>query len=170
MGRGEMQTRVGVRARIATALLALALCLPAVLGFGDPAIAQDTAPQTSVCSKAEFESVVDEAAAALRDLNAKNRPTFQEKLRKLKEKRGWDNDKFLVEAAPIVKDERIEDYEGKTNGLLAKISSMGEEGSAAKVPDCAMLTELHAHMKALIDTQVEKWAYMFERLEAELAK
>jgi hypothetical protein len=59
--------------------------------------------QPAACTKAEFEGVVDEAAAALRDLNNKNRPDFQEKLRTLKDKRGWSNDQFLKEAAPFVK-------------------------------------------------------------------
>ena len=51
--------------------------------------------------------VVDEAAAALRDLNAKNKPAFQEKLRQLKDKRAWSHDEFLKEAAPFVRDDKI---------------------------------------------------------------
>ena len=56
------------------------------------------APAT--CTKTEFESAVDHAAEALRELNNKNRPEFQAKLRKLKEKRAWSDDQFMKEARP----------------------------------------------------------------------
>ncbi len=104
---------------------------------------------------------MDEAAASLRDLNNKNRPDFQERLRKLKDKRGWDNDQFLKEAAPFVKDDAIEVFDNKTNDLLAEISSMGQEGATANVPDCEVLGKLRTQMALLVDTQVSKWAYMF---------
>lgn len=128
------------------------------------------AQEASSCSKVEFESVVDDAAAALRDLNNKNRPAFQDQLRKLKDKRGWTNDQFLVEAAPYVKDDQIEVYDTATNDLLAKISTMGEEGATANVPDCAMLQELRGQMTTLIATQADKWSYMFKKLSSELEK
>ena len=137
-----------------------------VLRFACPVVAQEPAP----CAKAEFETVVDDAAAALRDLNSQNKPAFQDKLRHLKDKRGWSQDQFLKEAAPFVKDDSIEVFDTKSNALLAKISSMGEEGSAAKTPECAMLSELHAHMKVLVETQVAKWTYMFGKLDGELGK
>ena len=143
----------------AAAALFVALALP-----------HSAAAQDAACAKAEFEAAVDEAAAALRDLNNKNRPEFQEKLRTLKDKRGWSNDQFLKEAAPYVKDEQIEVFDNKSNELLAKISSMGQEGSGAKTPDCAMLSELRAQMNVLVETQTAKWTYMFGKLSAELAK
>lgn len=142
----------------------LASGIPASVGW-----AQDATP-SSTCAKAQFETVVDDAAAALRDLNAKNKPVFQDKLRQLKDKRGWDQDQFLKEAAPFVKDAEIEVFDKKSNELLATISSMGQEGSEAKSPDCAMLAELHAHMNVLVETQTAKWTYMFGKLDIELAK
>jgi hypothetical protein len=131
-----------------------------------PAAAQETV----ACAKAEFESAVDEAAEALRDLNNKNRPEFQAKLRQLKDKRGWTNDQFMKEAAPFVKDNEITVYDEKSNELLATISSLGQEGAASKVPDCAMLTKLRDLMKVLIETQGSKWTYMFKKLDDDLAK
>ena len=89
-----------------------------------PASAQDAGS----CVKTEFEEVVDGAAAALRDLNNKNRPEFQEKLRQLKDKRGWDNDQFLKEAAPYVKDDQIDVYDETSNDLLGRITNMGAGG------------------------------------------
>jgi hypothetical protein len=137
-----------------------------VLVSSAPASAQDAGS----CTKTEFEDVVDGAAAALRDLNNKNRPEFQEKLRQLKDKRGWDNDQFLKEAAPYVKDDQIEVYDDTSNDLLAKIGSMGQEGATAATPNCALLAELRDHMSELVGTQIRKWTYMFDKLDKELAR
>ena len=159
-----MGRRKSAPAKEMIAIAAMALAA-AVAG----ASATRAGESATTCTKAEFEGVVDEAAAALRDLNTKHRPVFQEKLRLLKEKQGWSNDQFLKEAAPYVKDEQIEVFDDKSNELLAEISSMGQEGSAAKSPDCAMLVELRAHMQVLVDTQTAKWSYMFEKLDKALA-
>lgn len=159
---------VGLQSETVKRGLRGAMLLAASLLFSPPAAAQ--APAAAACTKAEFETVVDEAAASLRDLNLKNRPAFQEKLGELKTRRGWTQDEFVKEAAPFVKDSEIEVYDQKSNELLAKISSMGQEGSTAKTPDCALLAELHGHMSALVEAQTAKWAYMFGKLEMELAK
>jgi hypothetical protein len=143
------------------ALVVLCLVVSAPSAF-----AQDPA----ACAKTEFEEVVDGAAASLRDLNNKNRPEFQEKLRQLKDKRGWDNDRFLKEAAPFVKDDQIDVYDDTSNELLGKITAMGQEGANAKTPDCAMLAQLRDHMSELVGTQIRKWSYMFDKLDKELAK
>ncbi len=129
-----------------------------------PAAAETT------CQKSEFESVVEESATILRDLNAKNKPSFQEKLKQLKEKRGWTHEQFMTEAAPLVRDEKIEAFDQQTDDLVTAMSTMGQEGAAAKTPDCALLLELRARLKVLVDTQNAKWAYMFEKLETELWK
>ena len=122
------------------------------------------------CTKAEFESVVEDAAGALRDLNLKNRPLFQEKLRMLKTKMGWSHDVFMKEAAPFVRDDTIAGYDQTTDDLLGSIAAMGAEGANAPAADCARLMELRGRMKVLVDTQIEKWNYMFHKIDAELAK
>lgn len=122
------------------------------------------------CKKEDFESAVETAAASLRDLNSKNRPEFQVKLRELKDKRKWNHDQFVANAAPFVRDDKTEVYDKTTNDLLSAISSMGEQGSGPEAPDCAVLLELRARMKVLVDTQAAKWSYMFEKLNVELAK
>ena len=122
------------------------------------------------CDKSDFEAVVDEAAGSLRDLNAANKPKFQAKLRQLKDKRGWPHEKFIKEAAPFVADDKITDYDQRSNGLLEKIAMGGEVGAAADSPDCAVLDSLRASMKTLIDTQTAKWVYMNGKLDAELGK
>ena len=152
----------------------LGLMLAFTIAVTAPAAAQEAAPAVeptpATCTKTEFESAVDHAAEALRDLNNKNRPEFQAKLRKLKEKRAWNDDQFLKEAAPYVKDDQISVYDDKSNELLASISSMGQEGANASEPNCAMLTQLRGLMSVLIETQGSKWGYMFKKLDDELAK
>lgn len=122
------------------------------------------------CQRAEFEAVVDDAAAALRDLNQKNRPTFQDKLRALKDKRQWTHDQFMTGAAPLVADDKISEYDQASTDLLNEIATLGQEGADAATPDCALLAELRARMTRLVETQTAKWTYMFEKLDAELAK
>jgi hypothetical protein len=139
--------------------------LGAVPGTGRTALAQ-----TPACAKADFEAVVNEAGAALRDLNRQNTPTFQARLRELKDKRGWGNDQFLKEAEPFVRDGEIVSYDQKSEQLLIRITGGGQQGSAGAVPDCGLLAELRAALASLVETQKAKWAYMFAKIEKELAK
>ncbi len=141
------------------------LCTAAVchLASGLPAHAQG-------CSKGEFESVVDEAARALSALNQQNTPSFQAKLRQLKDKRGWSHDQFMSEAAPLVRDETIAEFDQKSVDLLGRITSGGQSGASGSEPNCALLTELRGQMKALVETQKAKWSYMFGKIEGELKK
>lgn len=157
--------RLGVRLSAAVvAALSLAAAGHAQDGADAPAAS------ASECTKSEFEAVVDEAAAGLRDLNLKNKPAFQEKLRQLKDKRGWSHDQFMKEAAPFVRDEKIAVFDRRSERLLIDISSLGQEGAEAKTPDCALLLELRARMKVLVQTQTEKWSYMFGKLDKALAE
>lgn len=149
-----------VRGAIAIAVWGLLVCWSAA-----PAAAQVAAAGDGLCAKQEFEAVVEGAAASLRDLNVRNAPGFQDKLRLLRERRKWSPEEFMDKAAPFVQDERIAGLDQRSNDLLARINTMGEAGAAAGAPDCKLLDELRGTMKALIDTQIEKWAYMFAKIE-----
>lgn len=139
-------------------------CLTVLMGAG-AAVAQQPA-----CSRPEFEAVVETAATTLRDLSAKNKPGFQDKLRTLKDKRGWSNDQFMQEAAIYVQDDKIADLDRRSGDLLTRINTMGEAGASAKAPDCKLLADLRATMKSLVDAQTEKWAYMFAKIEKALGQ
>jgi hypothetical protein len=149
MRRARLVMLVGLTALLAGACVALA--------------------QVAKCSKADFEAVVDEAAGALRALARQNTPAFQGKLRQLKSKRGWSDERFLKEAEPLVRDEKIAAYDQQSQDLLARITS-GSQTPAGETPDCGLLTSLHSTMRLLVETQKAKWAYMFERIEDELRK
>ena len=122
------------------------------------------------CAREDFESVVDEAAEALRKLNRQNKPAFQANLRKLKDKQGWSHEEFLEKAVPYVRDDHISVFDRKSQQLLNEIATIGSEGSAAETPDCAVLLELRARMNVLVQTQTDKWAYMFSKLGDALAE
>jgi hypothetical protein len=126
--------------------------------------------QPTKCSKADFESVVDEAGDALRALAQQNTPPFQAKLRQLKTKRGWSDEQFLAEAEPLVRDETIALFDRKSDELVSRITSAGQSGAGVEAPDCALLTSLRASMATLVETQKAKWAYMFDKIENELRK
>lgn len=152
---GQQRAGWGSAGALCAALMAWPL---AVHGADDP------------CGRADFEAVVEEAAGGLRDLNTENKPAFQDKLRQLKTKRGWTHDQFLREAAPFVRDDKIAEFDTRIEELLGAIGAMGQEGANAKKPDCALLLELRARMKVLVETQIAKWSYMFSKIDAELGK
>ena len=122
------------------------------------------------CEKADFEAVVTEAATALRDLNQKNKPPFQARLKDLKERRGWSHDQFLKEAAPLVQDARIAEFDERSATFLEKIETMGAEGAGTAKPQCAALGEVRGVMQALVEVQKDKWSYMFGKIELELKR
>lgn len=168
-------SRIGFHGLAAGVPGALVGALLGALAAAPPAAAQPAAqpvatPPAAACAKADFEAVVDDAAASLRDLNQKHKPDFQERLKTLKDKRGWGHDQFMKEAAPFVKDDAIAGFEAKSFELLEQISTLGQDGAAAKTPDCGLLVELQARMKLLVDIQGKKWTYMFGKLDTELAK
>jgi hypothetical protein len=117
------------------------------------------------CERTAFEAVVGQASSALVDLNGRNTPIFQGKLRALKEKRGWSQEQLMKEGATFVRDDRIAAYDETTEQLLARINTQSGDGS-----DCKTLAALREAMQALVKAQVDKWAYMFAKLDRELAK
>ncbi|MEQ1648284.1 MAG: hypothetical protein ABL898_06835 [Hyphomicrobiaceae bacterium] len=142
------------------ALAALALILSMYL--------TPTEARADTCQRTDFEAVVDGAAETLRSLTQQHSPVFQGKLRQLREKRGWTHEQFLAEGAKFVRDEKIAEYDDKSEQLLARINSAGDGGG--KTPDCALLATLKGNMTALVETQNAKWTHMFSKLDAELVK
>jgi len=142
---------------------AVAALLLALLG-------RAASPQAPTCAKTDFEAIVNEAGAALRDLNQQNTPLFQAKLRQLKDKRNWSNDQFLKEAEPLVRDEVIAGYDKKSEELVARITGESQAEPAPAAPDCALLGDLQAALKVLVETQTAKWTHMFAKIQKELAK
>jgi hypothetical protein len=140
------------------------IALLLALGHAEGALAE------TPCSKADFEAVVDEAAAALRSLNHQNTPQFQARLRQLKDKRGWSHEQFLLEASPFVRDEAIAAFDQKSEDFLARITQAGQSQATAAALNCGLLLELRGSLAALVETQKAKWTYMFDKINGELRK
>lgn len=134
------------------------------------AAAPSALAQSGSCTRDDFFAVVDTAGAELRKLNAKNKPQFQTRLNALRKKRGWNQETFLREATPLVRDPAIAAYDAKANALLARLTQMGQAGGETTKPDCAALAQLQAIMRELVAVQGDKWRYMFSRVDAELRK
>jgi hypothetical protein len=122
------------------------------------------------CDRGAFAAVVEQAGAQLREMTQRNKPSFQDKLRLLREKRGWTPEQFMTEAAVYVHDDKIAELDQRSSSLLARLTSVGSSGAASGGADCKLLEELRATMKALVDTQVEKWGHMFAKLERALVE
>ena len=145
----------------------------AIIALAPLGVASAQAPVTTgslSCSRTEFEAVVDDAGALLRALTQKNSPSFQAKLRELKDKRGWTHVQFLAEGARFVRDDKISAFEDQSSNLLAKINGAGDGAANTKTPDCSRLAGLKADMATLVAIQSDKWTYMFGNIDAELAK
>ena len=72
--------------------------------------------------------------------------------------------------APFVRDEKIGEFDERSEDLLARINGAGSGAQSASSADCKVLEELRGNMAALVDAQTSKWAYMFAKIDAELAK
>jgi len=128
------------------------------------------AGQEASCVRDDFVAVVDTAAASLRALNQANKTKFQDRLRKLKTKNGWSNEEYLKAAEPYVRDPKIAEFDATSAKLLGEIAALGHEGSEASTLDCGVLTQLRARMDVLVNTQKDKWAYMFENIDKSLSQ
>lgn len=136
-------------------------------------VVEDEDPFAGVdCSPDAFATVVDSAGSTLRAMNGERAPRFQAMLRVLKSRRGWDDETFIAKARIYVEDDQITAYDETGAQLLAKINSLGGDGSDEAVaggPDCELLAELEGHLEQLVQTIDAKWAYMFTRVEAALS-
>ena len=134
-------------------------------------LAGATPAAAETCARADFEGVVNQAAAVLRDLTQQTTGPFQAKLRTLKDKRGWNQQQFVKDGAQFVRDERIIEFDEKSEDLLARINGAGASGQGeAATGDCNLLADLKANMAALVEAQKTKWTYMFAKIDEELAK
>jgi hypothetical protein len=151
-----------------TSLLIWAMLLAA----GDAVAVAQSSPAENAegCDRNAFAAVVEQAGAQLRELTQRNKPNFQDKLRLLKDKRGWTPEQFMTEAAVYVHDEKIAELDQRSSSLLARLTSVGSSGAASGRPDCKLLDGLRDTMKGLVDTQVEKWGHMFAKLERALVE
>lgn len=140
-------------------LILTALVAAALLG-GGRALAT-----AATCSKEDFGQAVDRAGAQLRKLNAEQIPQVQAKIRKLKESKGWQDEKTYE----TLQDERMASFDAQANDLLAKIDTLGTVDPSAEL-QCGRLDELTAASLELQATVKAKAAYTLSKLDQMLGE
>jgi hypothetical protein len=140
-------------------LIMTALVAAALLGGGRAFATAAT------CSKEDFGQAVDRAGAQLRKLNAEQIPQVQAKIRKLKESKGWEDEK----AYETLQDERMAAFDAQANDLLAKIDGLGTIEASGEL-QCGRLDELTAASLELQATVKAKAAYTLSKLDQMLGE
>ena len=122
------------------------------------------AAQAATCTADDFAAAVDKSGAALRAFNAEALPKLQDKLKQLKDKRGWDEEKALGN----VRDDRTTKLDAEAEDLILKIDTLGRPPEKGP-PDCSKLAELEAAGLELLAAMKAKSTYTLSKLDAELA-
>ena len=118
----------------------------------------------ATCTAEDFAAAVDKSGAQLRAFNAEALPKLQDKLKQLKDKKGWDEEKAL----DSVRDDRTTKLDAEAEDLIVKIDMLGrppEKGT----PDCSKLAELEAAGLELLAVMKAKSTYTLAKLETQIA-
>jgi hypothetical protein len=141
-------------------ILAALLAITAIVG------AQNSAQ--AACRAEDFAAAVDKSGAALRAFNAEALPKLQEKLKQLKDKRGWTDAEYEDKALTAVRDERMSKLDAEAEDLIIKVDQLGRPAESGPV-DCSKLTELEAAGLELLAVMKAKSTYTLARLDAAIA-
>jgi hypothetical protein len=119
----------------------------------------------ATCTADDFAAAVDKSGAQLRSFNAEAMPKLRDKLKELKDAKGWGDD-YEEKGLDSVRDARSEKFDADAEQLITKIDMLGRP-PADKQPDCAKLTELQASGKELLALMQAKSIYLISKLDAE---
>ena len=118
----------------------------------------------ATCTAEDFAAAVDKSGAQLRTFNAEALPKLQDKLKQLKEKKGWDEEKALDSA----RDDRTGKLDAEAEDLIVKIDTLGRPPEKGP-PDCSKLAELEAAGIELLAVMKAKSTYMLAKLDTQIA-
>ncbi|MHA1573109.1 MAG: DUF1134 domain-containing protein [Alphaproteobacteria bacterium] len=121
------------------------------------------------CTDDDFAAAIDSSGAALRSFNAGALPTLKDKLRQLKDKKGWADAGYEEKVLQSVRDKRTDEYDAKAKDLIVKIDTLGSPPSE-QIPDCSKLAELNAAGLELLAVMRAKSAYTLTKLDAAIAE
>lgn len=151
-------------------------CVFVLLAFMQVAYADDLildqtdAGQSATCDVQQLSRIVTQTNLNLKRLQDKHKKRFRSKLQDLKQKHGWDDQTFLIKAAPFVQNDRTRAFDKEYKALLSEIAEFKSSSGQASEADCTLLIQLSSQLRALVEITEKKWAYMFGVLEAELRK
>jgi hypothetical protein len=120
----------------------------------------------ATCTADDFAAAVDKSGAQLRSFNAEAMPKLRDKLKELKDAKGWGDD-YEEKGLDSVRDARSEKFDADAEELITKIDMLGRP-PADKQPDCAKLTELQASGKELLALMKAKSNYLISKLGVEI--
>lgn len=139
--------------------------LAAIVAF---LLAQGAAQAAATCTADDFAAAVDKSGAALRAFNAEALPKLKDKLKQLKEKRGWDGADDEEKALAAVRDERTTKLDADAEDLIVKIDTLGRPPEKGD-PDCSKLAELEAAGLELLAVMKAKSNHTLAKLDAAIA-
>ncbi len=120
------------------------------------------------CTAEDFAAAVDRSGAALRAFNAEALPKLKDKLKLLKDKRGWEDAGYEEKALEDLRDERTAKLDTDAEDLIVRIDTLGRAPSTPPL-DCAKLTELEAAGLELLAVMKAKSAYTLTKLDTAIA-
>ncbi len=124
--------------------------------------------RAATCTPEQFAAAVDKSGAALRAFNAEALPKLQDKLKQLKEKKGWDDADYEENALASVRDDRTTKLDAEAEDLIVKIDQLGRPPEKGE-PDCSKLAELEAAGLELLAVMKAKSTYTLTKLDASIA-
>lgn len=131
-------------------------------------ILAQSAADAATCTADDFAAAVDKSGAALRAFNAEALPKLQDKLKQLKEKRGWAGADDEEKALAAVRDERTAKLDTDAEDLIIKIDTLGRPPEKGP-PDCSKLAELEAAGLELLAVMKAKSNHTLAKLDAAIA-
>ena len=137
--------------------------LAALVAAGTPG-----AVQAATCTADDFATAVDKSGSQLRTFNAEALPKLRDKLRELRDAKGWDGADYEEKGLDSVRDARAEKFDADAEELITKIDMLGRPPTD-KQPDCAKLSELQAAELELLALMKAKSAYTISKIDAEIA-
>ena len=138
----------------------LAALVILTLSFADPARAAD-------CTSDDFAKAVDDAGAKLRALNQANAAKLRDRMRRLKDKRGWQDADYEAKALAHLRDTRISELDARANELFTTIDTLGQPPPGEPL-DCTKLAALSVASNDLLAVMSAKTAHLIAKLDAEL--
>jgi len=122
-------------------------------------------PARADCKAEDFAAAVDKSGAELRAFNGEALPKLQERLKQLKDKKGWSDADYEDKAMATVRDERTAKLDAEAEDLIIKIDQLGRPPESGPI-DCTKLTELEAASLELLAVMKAKSTYALAKLDA----
>jgi hypothetical protein len=120
------------------------------------------------CTAEDFAAAVDRSGAQLRAFNVEALPKLKEKLKELKDKKGWGEVGYEEQALTSVRDKHTAKLDDDAESLILKIDTLSQPPAEGPL-DCAKLTQLEAASLELLAVMKAKQAYTFAKLDAAIA-